>query len=357
MNNSNNLTEVKKIELLFDKQDNFPKFNNEDTKNIKNIKTKHLLWIPSLFYKKIYQLLPGILKDIFFSLSGIHKSPTTKLFARTKYQELRTLIDNKISALFLRSVPTKILKDVQNTFNTGSYTLNLTNLSEIDILVGNVINYANPSNAGAQPYFKDGKKKKINNSYSAYYDFSKKDSKKISLILRNSIDKNFNYHLSALAGYKCELKDMSYGLGVVYGENSNSEMHQDTYGSTVKGFIYLQDVHDNDSPFQYLEGSYLDRAFRAKKTNISVLNNDDFYSSGSTRLRGLALEEAFKKYSLRTFTGSKGLMIIANTAGYHRKGVHNSTKPRITLSGNIERKGAISKLLNNLLSIIKFKLF
>ena len=64
----------------------------------------------------------------------------------------------------------------------------------------------------------------------------------------------------------------------------------------------------------------------------------------------------FKKYKLRTFTGSKGLMILANTAGYHRKGYHNSTKPRITLTCFIERKGAIYKLLNNFLTIIKFKL-
>ena len=39
---------------------------------------------------------------------------------------------------------------------------------------------------------------------------------------------------------------------IVYGENSNSEMHQDTYASVAKGFIYLQDVYDGNSPFEYI---------------------------------------------------------------------------------------------------------
>ena len=41
------------------------------------------------------------------------------------------------------------------------------------------------------------------------------------------------------------------------------------------------------------------------------------------------LEDAINKYELKTFTGSKGLFVLANTGGYHRKGAHNSAKPRI----------------------------
>ena len=57
--------------------------------------------------------------------------------------------------------------------------------------------------------------------------------------------------------------------------------------------------------------------------------NNDIHSSGSTRLRGDKLEEALRRYHLKTFTGHQGIFILANTAGYHRKGAHNSPNSRI----------------------------
>lgn len=332
----------------------YPRKEAGKKKPKRKLRIEHLYWIPSLIYSRTYSILPRILKDIFFCLSIIHKSPSSKLFARTRYDELRTLIDIKISALALKRVRANTLDNVKETFSSGSYTTNLLNLSELDTLINDVINYANPSHAGARPYFKDGKNKKIEGSFSAYYTFSKKDIKKINLIISKGLDEDFNYHLSALAGYKCTLKDISYSLSIVYGENSNSEMHQDTYASVAKGFIYLQDVYDGNSPFEYLEGSYLDATYRSNQTNKAVLNND-LHSSGSTRLRGQELQEAVKKYKLKTFTGSKGLFVLANTAGYHRKGAHNSDKPRIILACGVKRKGVFSKLIINLLQVIKFK--
>tara|TARA_Y100000996_G_C22544537_1_gene651299 strand:+ start:1246 stop:2358 length:1113 start_codon:yes stop_codon:yes gene_type:complete len=355
MNQLKSLTEVDKIESMFVDDINFYPIKEVGKKKpIRKIRIEHLYWIPSLIYSRIYGVFPRILKDIFFYLSIIHKSPSSKLFAKTRYDELRTLIDIKVSALALNRVPTSALDKVKETFNKGSYSTNLLNLSELDILINDVVNYANPSHAGARPYFKDGKNKKLEGSFSAYYTFSKKDNKKLNLIFSKSLDEDFNYHLSALAGYSCTLEDISYSLSIVYGENSNSEMHQDTYASLAKGFIYLQDVDYGNSPFEYLEGSYLDATYRSNETNKAVLNNDTS-SSGSTRLRGRELQDAFKKYKLKTFTGSKGLFVLANTAGYHRKGAHNSNKPRIILACEVKRKGVFSKLIINLLRGIRLK--
>jgi hypothetical protein len=356
MNQLKNLIGVEKIESMFAEDISYfyPRKEAGKKNPKRKLRIEHLYWIPSLIYRRTYNALPRILKDIFFCLSIIHKSPSSKIFARTRYDELRTLIDIKISALALKRVRADALDNVKETFSSGSYTTNLLNLSELDTLINDVINYANPSHAGARPYFKDGKNKKIEGSFSAYYTFSKKDIKKINLIISKSLDEDFNYHLSALAGYKCTLKDVSYSLSIVSGENSNSEMHQDTYASVAKGFIYLQDVNDGNSPFEYLEGSYLDATNRSNETNKAVLNND-LHSSGSTRLRGQELQEAVKKYKLKTFTGSKGLFVLANTAGYHRKGAHNSDKPRIILACGVKRKGVFGKLIINLLQVIKFK--
>ena len=343
------------IELMFAEDIDFFMQKEGDKRSfLQKLKIKHFYAIPSLFIKRIYKVLPGVFKDIFFWAWVPHRAPASKFFARTKYAELRTLIDIKLSFLAMKSVPTNLFDVVKNTFNAGFYTTNLSNISELDVFISDVIHYANPTHAGARPYFKDGKNQKIEGSFSAYYDFSNEDNQKINSFIHKRLDEDFNYHLSALAGYKCELKDISFSLGIVYGENSNSEMHQDTFASIAKGFIYLQDVSVDNSPFEYIEGSYKDASFRSSQTNNAVITNDT-QNSGATRLRGKELDDAINRHQLRTFTGSKGLFILANTAAYHRKGAHNSPKPRITLNFEINRRGLVGKLLINLFAIIKFK--
>ncbi len=356
MNDSKNIIGVKKIELLFAENIDFPNIEENDDKRsfLEKIKIKHLFWIPRMLFTRTYRAIPGFLKDIFFALSIIHKSPASKIFARTRYDELRILIDSKVSSLSIEAAPSYYMEDVKATFNKGFYTTNLSDISEFDNIIEDVINNINPSHAGARPYFKDGKNEKIEGSYSAYYEFPDKHNQKMNSILHKELSEDFNYHLSALAGYKCSLDDISYSLSVVYGANSNDEMHQDTYGSVAKGFLYLQDVGSDDAPFEYLEGSYLNAKYRSKETNKAVLEND-FHSGGSTRLRGQSLQDAIKHHMLKSFTGSKGLLILANTSGYHRKGIHNSSRPRILLACGVKRKGVISKLLINFFAMIKHK--
>ena len=349
---------VEKIESLFEDDINFfynTKKNIQKKNLLSRIKVEHIYLIPSLIFKRTYRIMPDILKDLLFGLSVIHKSPSSKLVSKTKYDQIRTLVDIKVSSLTLKSFPKELQDEIKNTFTSGFYSLSLPDLSEIDELIDSVIHYSNPSHAGARPYFKDGKNKKIKGSFSAYYTFSRKDNQKINKIIRKVLTKDFNYHLSALAGYRCKLEDMFYSLSIVYGENSNSEMHQDSFASVAKGFIYLQDVGEGNSPFEYLKGSYIDATFRSKQTNKAVLDGDSF-SSGSTRLRDNILEKAINKYELKSFTGSKGLFVVANTAGYHRKGSHNSIKPRIILACGVKRKGILIKLFINLFSIIKYKM-
>lgn len=349
--------------MNFEKIENF--FSNKpDLSNLeerfakrnvkKRLKIEHLLWIPSFFFKRIYRVMPKILKDVFFFLSIIHKSPSSKFFANTKYDELRILIDIWISSLTLKFSPVGIFNDLKNTFNLGFYSTRVPDISQLDKLIENVIDYANPSHAGARPFFKDGKNIELENSFSTYFTFSKEDNRKINNFLIENLDENINHHLSVLAGYKCKLSDISHTLGIVFGENSNSEMHQDTYASVAKGFIYLQEVKEGNSPFEYLQGSYQDASFRSKLTNEAVIN-DDTFSSGSTRLRGENLKKAIKAYGIKSFQGDKGMFILANTAGYHRKGAHNSSKPRIILACGVKRKGLIRKLLINFLAILKSK--
>jgi len=350
MNESAKLVGTEKIEHMFANNVDFQDLSSSiDKQNLfKRIRVRHLYLIPGYLIKRIYRILPGFLKDIFFWASVNHKAPSSKVFARTRFDELRTMIDIKISSLALKKAPSHIEDKMYDIFNSGLYEISLPNISKLDPIIDSVLSYAKPSHAGARPYFKDGKNIKIENSFSAYYSFSSEDNQRITSFLHDNLEHDFQYYLSAVAGYKCELKDISYSLGIVFGENSNSEMHQDTFSGIAKGFIYLQDMDADNSPFQYLAGSYQDASFRSKQTNLAVLKGDT-YSSGSTRLRGSVLEKAINKYELKTFTGKRGLFVLANTAGYHRKGAHNSSKPRITIGFEIKRKGIFSKAFSNLL--------
>ena len=357
MNNLREMTIIKKIETMFNNDFNysFDKYKKEKKIVRRTPQLKHLIWIPSLIYKRIYWVLPKILKDFFFFFSIIHKSPKTKIFAKTRYEEFRILLDIKVSRLIMKIIPKETVIKVNRSFNSGFALFSLSNIYEINPLIDNVIKYTNPSHGGARPYFKDGKELRLKDSFSAYYSFSKQDNEKINLFLEKNLDKNFDYYLSALAGYKCKLRDMTFSLSIVFGENSNSEMHQDTYGSVAKGFIYLQDIEEGNSPFEYLEGSYLDAAYRSKQTNRAIMDGD-LFSDGSTRLRHKALNDGIRRFGIKTFTGSKGTFLLANTSGYHRKGAHNSSKPRIILACGVKRKSMLTKLFLNLFEIYKSKI-
>jgi hypothetical protein len=357
MNNSKDLIGIDKIEHMFANNISFHT-NQKDLykKNLNSrINIKKIYAVYSFLLKKIYRFMPDIIKDIVFLGWASHKAPSTKLFAKTKYDELRTIFDIKVSSLVISASPTRIQKELFEIFKKGFYETNIQNMALIDGYIEDVLNYSKPHHAGARPYFKDGKNQQIEDSFSAYFLFSEEDNEEILELITNSLKADFKYYLSVLAGYHCEFKDISFQLGIVFGENSNSEMHQDTFSSIAKGFIYLQDIDATNAPFEYLEGSYMDAAFRSKQTNKAVLS-EDFHSSGSTRVRNGVLRDAIEKYKLKTFTGPKGTFVLANTSGYHRKGAHKSTKPRITLNFEIQRKGVFSKLIRNLLSVAKYKI-
>lgn len=357
MNDSSKLIGIKKIEYMFAENISFFSVKKEPFKKplLEKFNIKNIHVISNFILKKVYRLFPNFFKDIFFWAWASHKTPATKIFARTKYDEFRTKLDIQASSLVIKAFPKNLANKLRSTFSLGFYNTNLENIAIFDSLIDGVLDYAQSTHAGARPYLKDGKNRQIEGSFSAYYTFSKKDSANITMFLDKTLSDDFSHHLSVLAGYKCSLVDISYSLGIVFGENSNSEMHQDTFSSIAKGFIYLQDTDENHSPFEYLSGSYLDARFRSAQTNQAVLN-DDTFSSGSTRLREKALDDAIHKYQLQTFTGSKGLFVLANTAGYHRKGSHNSSKPRITLNFEIKRKGIFGKFITNILAIMKFQI-
>ena len=123
-------------------------------------------------------------------------------------------------------------------------------------------------------------------------------------------------------------------------------MHQDTFSGIAKGFIYLQDMDISNSPFEYLEGSYLDANFRSTQTNKSVIEGGPF-SSGSTRIRKSVLEDALSKFHLKHLL-AKRVYLLWQTLLDTTEKVLIVPKTRITINFEIKRKGVFGKALANL---------
>ena len=110
------LSGPEKIEEIFLQNQNFngDQKDPDSTKNIfKKLKIHHLLYITPFLRKRFYKFLPSILKDIFYWHSVSHKAPASKTFAKTEYDEQRTLLDIKVSKRALRRVPERIISDAK----------------------------------------------------------------------------------------------------------------------------------------------------------------------------------------------------------------------------------------------------
>ena len=173
MEGSNSLENIEKMESMFPNNIDLLLNRNlhKEKKVLSKISYQKLKLIPPFLIKRLYKILPGILKDIFFWASVTHKAPSSKFFAKTKYDELRSILDIKVSSMTLLDVPKDLQEEVSNTFRSGFCTFNLLNLSDLDTLFGDVLTYSKPSHAGARPFFKDGRNEKIEGSFSAYYSF------------------------------------------------------------------------------------------------------------------------------------------------------------------------------------------
>ena len=180
-----------------------------------------------------------------------------------------------------------------------------------------------------------------------YANVPKGDEKKLLNIIFTK--KNFREFLdlsSIIAGYKVKQKDLYFYITKTKGENTNSDWHSDCFYSLVKGFIYLNEITIDDSPFQYLKGT----------SKVGLLT--DFYDfsskfekSSSPRFSTKKQLEEFKDFEIESHLGTLGSMMIANTSGIHRKGPDKSGNIRYMLGFEFRRLNLLERSLRSLLKL------
>jgi hypothetical protein len=109
----------------------------------------------------------------------------------------------------------------------------------------------------------------------------------------------------------------------VNASDPQSEMHQDTFHPTVKAWLFLTDVEEEDGPFTYVPGSHrltLPRLAWERRMSIEMSEaNGRLTRRGSFRpdahdLQAMALPPP-RKFVVRANT-----LVVADTYGFHARG-------------------------------------
>lgn len=122
--------------------------------------------------------------------------------------------------------------------------------------------------------------------------------------------------------------------GIGKGHDPQKTLHSDTFHPTAKAWLFLEDVKEEQGPFNYVRGSSRLTWSRLKweyARSISVHRRQDGYSEkGSFRaddedLKALGLEKPV------SFSVRAGTLVIANTNGFHCRGSAMDGSSRLSI--------------------------
>ena len=114
-------------------------------------------------------------------------------------------------------------------------------------------------------------------------------------------------------------------------------LHADTFHPTVKAWLFLEDVAIEDGPFTYVSGSHLltpQRLSWERRKSLDARNAERLTARGSFRIERDELS-ALDLPPPASFAVSANTLIVADTFGFHARGVadHASTRVEIWAYG------------------------
>jgi hypothetical protein len=120
-------------------------------------------------------------------------------------------------------------------------------------------------------------------------------------------------------------------------EDPQVHLHADTFHPTVKAWLFLEDVAIEDGPFTYVPGSHLlttQRLNWERRKSLDARNAERLTARGSFRIDRDELS-ALDLPPPASFAVSANTLIVADTFGFHARGVadHASTRVEIWAYG------------------------
>jgi hypothetical protein len=117
------------------------------------------------------------------------------------------------------------------------------------------------------------------------------------------------------------------------GPDPQLELHADTFHPSLKAWLFLTDVSDDQGPLTYVEGSHLltsERLAWEHARSISVRESDRLSQRGSMRVASEELP-ALGLPSPRRFAVPANTLVAIDTSGFHARGSSNRPSVRVEI--------------------------
>lgn len=119
----------------------------------------------------------------------------------------------------------------------------------------------------------------------------------------------------------------------VHRPDPQTSLHADTFHSSVKAWLFLTDVAEDEGPFVYVPGSHRltpERLAWERKRSLNAASSDRMSARGSLRIR----EKELKALGLpapKLFAVKKNTLVVADTFGFHARGPSVRPSTRVEL--------------------------
>ncbi|MBV8889028.1 MAG: phytanoyl-CoA dioxygenase family protein [Alphaproteobacteria bacterium] len=113
-----------------------------------------------------------------------------------------------------------------------------------------------------------------------------------------------------------------------------TRLHADAFHSSVKAWLFLTDVAEDEGPFIYVPGSHRPTRRRLaweRQASIAAARGDDFQAArGSLRVTPATVRRLGLP-APRVFAVPANTLIVADTVGFHARGVSARPTPRVEI--------------------------
>ena len=117
----------------------------------------------------------------------------------------------------------------------------------------------------------------------------------------------------------------------VANEDPQTSLHADTFHSSVKAWLFLTDVVEDEGPFVYVPSSHQLTSARLaweKQRSIDIANADQMSARGSFRVSDAELTQLGLP-APKAFAVKKNTLVVADTFGFHARGKSSRPSTRI----------------------------
>lgn len=128
----------------------------------------------------------------------------------------------------------------------------------------------------------------------------------------------------------------------VAGDNARNpdpqrDLHRDTFYSSIKLWLFLEDVALEDGPFEYVVGSHRMNPLRFAWERQRALDAAQRRGSGSFRIEPSELA-ALGLDAPKPFPVRQNTLVIADVRGFHRRGAGRISAARLAIYANLRTK-------------------